>query len=73
MFKILRDPVWPPALDLSTVRETIAYMEGDLKRVPGLEAVAKALKTAIAEIDAAERAQRPKPFTVLSSKFLPRR
>ena len=73
MFKIQRTPAWPPALDLSTVRETIAYMEGDLKRIPGLEAAALALKTAIAEIESAERTIRPKPLAVLAARFLPRR
>lgn len=73
MFKIQRDPVWPPALDLTTVRETITYMEGDLKRVPGLEAAARALKTAIAEIEIAERAMKPTSYNVLSAKFFPRR
>ena len=73
MFKIQRQPAWPPALDLSTVRETIAYMEGDLRRVPGLEAAALALKTAIAEIDAAQKSFKPASYEVLASRFLPRR
>jgi hypothetical protein len=73
MFKIQRTPAWPPALDLSTVRETIAYMEGDLRRIPGLEAAASALKTAIAEIETAERSMRPKPLAVLATKFMARR
>ena len=73
MFNIQRHPAYPPTLDLSTVRETIAYMEGDLRRVPGLEAAATALKTAIREIEAAERAMKPTPYTVLAAKFLPRR
>ena len=73
MFRIQRTPAWPPALDLSTVRETIADMEGDLRRVPGLEAAAKALKTAISEIEAAERLMQPQPYTTLATRFLPRR
>ncbi len=70
MFKIQRVPAWPPALDLSTVRETIAYMEGDLKRIPGLEAAATALKTAMREIDAAEKSMKPQPYARLATRFL---
>lgn len=73
MFKIQRTPAWPPALDLSTVRETIAYMEGDLRRIPGLEAAALALKTAMTEIEKAERTMKPKPLAVLASRFVARR
>jgi hypothetical protein len=70
MFKIQRAPAWPPALDLSTVRETIAYMEVDLRRVPGLEAAATALKTAMREIDAAEKTMKPLSYTRLATRFL---
>jgi hypothetical protein len=73
MFKIQRQPAWPPALDLSTVKDTLLYMEGDLRRVPGLEAAAKAIKTAIAELEAAERKQPAKPYSILTAKFMPRR
>ena len=73
MFKIQRTPAWPPALDLATVRETIAYIESDLKRIPGLEAAAGALKTAILEIETAERVMKPAAFTRLGAKFLPYR
>lgn len=73
MFRFQREPAWPPALDLSTVRETISYMEGDLRRVKGLEAAAAALKKAILEIEAAERTMKPASYTVLGMKFLPKR
>ncbi|MEQ1578250.1 MAG: hypothetical protein ABL894_11415 [Hyphomicrobium sp.] len=73
MFKIQRQPAWPPALDLSTVKETIAYMEGDLRRVPGLEAAVLALKTAIREIEAAEQILQPKSYSLIASKFIARR
>ena len=73
MPQIQRTPAWPPAIDLSTLRETIVYMEGDLRRVPGLEAAATALKTAISEIDAAERLMKPQSYTALATRFLPRR
>ena len=55
------------------MRETIAYMEGDLRRVRGLEAAAAALKTAIVEIEAAEKAMKPASYSILASRFLPRR
>jgi hypothetical protein len=42
-------------LDLSTVREMLAYMHDDLRRTPGLERAAAALDTAIAEVERAER------------------
>ena len=74
MFKIPRRNPWPPVLDLSTVRETIAYMHDDMSRVPGLEGVASALETALEEIDAAER--KPKPAVTITpfiARFLPRR
>lgn len=45
----------PKALDLSTVREVLAYMHDDLRRAPGFERAAAALATAIAEIERSER------------------
>jgi hypothetical protein len=73
MFKIQRQPAWPPALDLSTVKDTLQYMEGDLRRVPELATAAQAIRTAISELEAAERRQAPKPYSVFSAKFMPRR
>jgi hypothetical protein len=75
MFKISRDKPWPPSIDLSTVRQTVAYMQGDLARVPGLEKIAAALDTAMQEIDAV---QPRRPVVNLSehlarARFLPRR
>lgn len=75
MFKISRHRPWPPSIDLSTVRRTVAYMQGDLARVPGLEKIADALATALKEIDAVDR--RPKVVditdSVLRTRFLPRK
>ena len=75
MFKISRTRPWPPAIDLSTVRKTVAYMQGDMARVPGLEKIADALAVAIKEIDAVD--QRPRVVnltdTVVRSRFLPRK
>jgi hypothetical protein len=45
-----------PSIDLETVRETLLYMQDDMRRTPGLAAVRRAIEAAIAEIDAAERA-----------------
>ncbi len=44
-------------IDLATVRETLAYMHGDMAHVPELEAVRRALGNAIAEVDAAGHAE----------------
>lgn len=74
MFRIPRDTPWPPALDLTTVRETIVYMRDDARRVPGLEGVAAALDASIAEIDKAGRSGRaPAGYSPFMSRFLPRR
>ena len=54
MLKLLRSGARQPMLDLATVRETLAYMHGDLRHVAGLEKAAAALATAIAELEAAE-------------------
>jgi hypothetical protein len=51
VFRITRNQPWPPLLDLATVRETLAYMRGDMQRVPALDKVAAALDAAILEIE----------------------
>lgn len=75
MFKISRTRSWPPSIDLSTVRKTVAYMQGDMARVPGLEKIAAALETAIKEIDAVD--SRPRVVNIADSvtraRFLPRK
>lgn len=75
MFKISRTRSWPPSIDLSTVRKTVAYMQGDMARVPGLEKIAAALETAIKEIDAVD--SRPRVVSIADSvtraRFLPRK
>jgi hypothetical protein len=75
MFKISRTRPWPPQIDLSTVRKTVAYMQGDMARVPGLEKIAAALETAIKEIDAIDTRPRVLNITdgVTRSRFLPRK
>ncbi len=60
MFRVTRKPSHPPRMDLTTVRETLAYMHGDAARVPGLEKLAQALAVAMTEADEARRtAARP--------------
>ncbi len=44
-----------PGLDLSTVRDTLAYIQHDLQRVRGLEKAAEALQTAVLEVERASR------------------
>ena len=75
MFKISRTRPWPPQIDLSTVRKTVAYMQGDLARVPGLEKVADALASALKEIDAVDSRPRVVDITasVTRSRFMPRK
>jgi hypothetical protein len=53
--KIARASIRPDALDLSTVRETLAYVLDDMRRAPGLGRAAAAIATALAEIELAER------------------
>ena len=67
MFRIPRSRPWPPQIDLSTVRETLAYMQDDMERVPELKGVAAALKATMAEIDRVK----PKP-TIANSPFAAR-
>jgi hypothetical protein len=75
MFKFSRTRPWSPSIDLSTVRKTVTYMQGDLSRVPGLEKIVAALETAIKEIDAVETRPRIVELTdlVTRSRFLPRK
>ena len=75
MFKISRNRAWPPSIDLTTVRQTVQYMQGDLARVPGLEKISAALEVALTEIDAVQT--RPSVANlndpVLRARFLPRK
>lgn len=79
MFRIANSHPWPPEIDLATVRETIAYIEGDMRRVPGLERIADALSTALEEIETVERDRPalssvyPRPQAPIAARFLPRR
>lgn len=72
MFRITRSQPWPPTIDLATVRETLVYMHDDMKRVPGLEAVAAALATTLDEIAAAEKQTgRPAHLSPMAARFMP--
>lgn len=71
MFRISRSEPWPPAIDLSTVRETLVYMHDDMKRVPGLEGVAAAIATTLDEITAAESKSKAVPRSPISARFMP--
>ncbi len=73
MFRIPRSQPWPPAIDLSTVRETLLYMHDDMKRVPGLEAVTKAIETTLTEIESAEKKSKPVKLSPVTARFLPYR
>lgn len=73
MFRISRHRPWPPAIDLSTVRETLIYMRDDARAVPGLEHVAASLDAAIGEVDAAEAKLKPVSLSPIESRFLPMR
>ena len=73
MFRISRHRPWPPAIDLSTVRETLTYMRDDARSIPGLEALAQSLDAAIAEVDATEARLQPHTASPIASRFLPAR
>lgn len=73
MFRISRKSPWPPSIDLSTVRETLRYIEDDARRVPGLERVAAAITATIKEIEDAERKVKPVALKPMTARFLPRR
>lgn len=73
MFRISRKNPWPPAIDLSTVRETLIYMRDDARLVAGLENVAAALDKAVAEVETAESRMQPVSYSPIAAKFLPAR
>ncbi len=63
-----------PLIDLGTVREMVAYIRDDLRRVPGLERATELLGSVLAEVEAAERRRlAPIPRSILASRLLPRR
>ena len=56
VFKVSRPKVWPPLMDLSSVRRTLTPIKDNLAQVPALAKAANAMATVIAELEAAERA-----------------
>ena len=54
MFTIDRKNPWPPRLDLATARATLQGLERDMKPVPELRDVRRALQDALHAIDRAE-------------------
>lgn len=71
MFQLPPSQPWASTIDLATVRETLVYMHDDMKRAPGLEAVAKAIAAALQEIDAAEKSPRPATPSATAARFVP--
>jgi hypothetical protein len=69
---VQRSKARPCALDLSTVRETLAYMHDDLRRAPGLERAAAALAAALAEVELAELGATALGRRRHPARFLPR-
>ena len=65
-------PLRVPLIDLETVRDTLAYMHDDLKRVAGMERAAKALAEAIDEIAVADSRRQAVSYGILGARFLRR-
>lgn len=74
MFRIAKSRPWPSDIDLAMARETLAYIEGDLRRIPEFGRIAEALEKAIAEIDTVERlASPPAARAPITARFFARR
>lgn len=74
MFTIDRSNPWPPRIDLTTARATLQGLERDMKHMPQLSEVARALKQALHAIDRAE-AKTPKLLAggvLTHSRFRPK-
>ena len=73
MFTIDRKRPWPPRLDLSTARAMLSGLEYDMKPVPELGEVRRALQDALRAIDRVEaRSPRRLDDDVLThSRFRP--
>jgi hypothetical protein len=63
-----------PAVDIGTLRDTLAYIRDDLGRTPGLEQAAELVGAAVAEVEVAERRRlAPIPRSVMEARLLARR
>lgn len=59
------------SIDLESVRETLLYMQSDLRNAPGLEGVAAAVGSAIAEIARVEGDIGSPKAAVVAAHFRP--
>ncbi len=63
-----------PLTDLDTVRDTLAAIHADLRRVPGLELASELIETALVEIAVVERRRLTPPYQTLDPRaYLPRK
>ena len=61
-------------IDLDSVRETLLYIESDLRHAPGLETVAAGISAVLDEIARVEIEHGPDPApTLIAAQFLPAR
>jgi len=56
-----------PLNDLDTVRDTLAAIHADLRRVPGLELASELIETALVEIAVVERRRPTPPYQTLDT------
>jgi hypothetical protein len=61
-----------PRIDLETVRETLSYMQDDMRRSPDLARVCRALEDALREIDAVRSSPRPGAIPAARGARIPR-
>jgi hypothetical protein len=57
-----------PLTNLDTVRDTLAAIHVDLKRVPGLELASELIETALVEIAVVERRRLMLPYQTLDAR-----
>jgi hypothetical protein len=62
-----------PLTNLDTVRDTLATIHADLKRVPGLELASELIETALVEIAVVERRRLMPPHQTLDPRGYLRR
>ncbi len=72
MSKALPVPAHTPMVDLDILKDTIAYMHDDVRRVSGMEDLARALDTVLVEIENAQAVgARKAPPRIAAARFLP--